>query len=48
MSFPELSIAPSLNDRLVPAHVRPALAARGLDLENFKPLSKEQMIAHLD
>lgn len=44
----ELSIAPQLNDRLVPSHVRPALAARGLDLETLKPLSKEQMMAHLD
>lgn len=44
----ELSIAPSLNNRLVPPHVRPALAARGLDLDNFKPLSKDQMMARLD
>lgn len=44
----ELSIAPSLNNRLVPPHVRPALAARGLDLDDFKPLSKDQMMARLD
>ena len=44
----ELSIAPSLNNRLVPPHVRPALAARGIDLDNFKPLSKDQMMARLD
>lgn len=44
----ELSIAPALNDRLVPPHARPALAARGLDIDNLTPLSKEEMIAHLD
>lgn len=45
---PELSIAPQLNDRLVPPHARPALEAQGLDINNFKPLSKEEMMAHLD
>ncbi|KAL1972477.1 hypothetical protein VTN31DRAFT_6891 [Thermomyces dupontii] len=44
----ELSIAPELNDRLVPPHARPALAARGIDLDNFTPLSPEEMRAHLD
>lgn len=44
----ELSIAPHLNERLVPAHARPALEAQGLDINNFKPLSKEEMMAHLD
>ncbi|KAJ5092260.1 hypothetical protein NUU61_007130 [Penicillium alfredii] len=44
----ELSIAPELNNQLVPAHIRPVLASRGLDLDNFKPLSKEEMMAHLD
>ncbi|KAJ5752327.1 hypothetical protein N7520_009244 [Penicillium odoratum] len=44
----ELSIAPELNDRIVPPHARPALEARGLDINNFKPLSKEEMMAHLD
>lgn len=44
----ELSIAPQLNDRLVPPHARAALAARGIDLNNFVPMSKEEMIAKLD
>ncbi len=49
-SFVELSIAPHLNQQLVPPHVRPALVAKGLDFDssNFKPLTKEQMIARLD
>ncbi|KAJ5663721.1 hypothetical protein N7507_004452 [Penicillium longicatenatum] len=44
----ELSIAPELNEQIVPPHARPALEARGLDINNFKPLSKEEMMAHLD
>lgn len=44
----ELSIAPQLNDRLVPPHARAALAARGIDLNNFVPMTKEEMIAKLD
>lgn len=44
----ELSIAPALNNRLVPPHARPALEARGLDIDNFTPLTKEEMMAHLD
>jgi glycogen synthase kinase 3 beta len=44
----ELSIAPALNSRLVPPHARAALEARGLDINNFIPLSKEDMLAHLD
>ncbi|KKY20591.1 putative glycogen synthase kinase [Diplodia seriata] len=46
----ELSIAPQLNSKLVPAHIRPTLAARGLDMESpdFKPLTKDQMMARLD
>ncbi|KAL1992951.1 hypothetical protein VTN49DRAFT_3708 [Thermomyces lanuginosus] len=44
----ELSIAPELNDRLVPPHARPALLARGIDLDNFTPMSPEEMRAHLD
>jgi hypothetical protein len=44
----ELSIAPSLNNQLVPAHVRPALEAQGLDIDNFKPLTKDEMMARLD
>ena len=37
-----------MNDRLVPPHARKALAAQGLDLDNFTPLSKDEMIARLD
>lgn len=44
----ELSIAPELNAQIVPPHARPALEAQGLDINNFKPLSKEEMMAHLD
>ena len=44
----ELSIAPELNHRLVPAHARAALQAKGLDIDNFKPLTKDQMMARLD
>ena len=46
----ELSIAPHLNQQLVPQHIRATLAARGLDFEspNFKPLTKDQMMARLD
>lgn len=44
----ELSIAPALNSRLVPPHARPALEARGLDIDNFTPLTKEEMMARLD
>ncbi|KAK2739024.1 regulator of ime2 [Myotisia sp. PD_48] len=44
----EMSIAPAMNDRLVPAHARAELAAAGIDLDNFIPLKKEDMIARLD
>lgn len=44
----ELSVAPQLNDRLVPPHARAALAARGIDLNNFVPMTKEEMMAKLD
>ncbi|RPB25299.1 Pkinase-domain-containing protein [Terfezia boudieri ATCC MYA-4762] len=44
----ELSVAPQLNDRLVPPHARAALAARGIDVNNFVPMTKEEMIAKLD
>jgi glycogen synthase kinase 3 beta len=46
----ELSIAPHLNNQLVPQHIRATLAARGLDFEspNFKPLTRDQMLARLD
>lgn len=45
---PELSIAPELNPRLVPAHMKPVLASRGLDIDNFTPLTRQEMIAKLD
>jgi glycogen synthase kinase 3 beta len=50
LTYAELSIAQHLNDQLVPQHIRPALIARGLDFEspNFKPLTKDQMLARLD
>lgn len=44
----ELSIAPALNHRLVPPHARASLASRGLDIDNFTPMAKEEMIARLD
>ncbi|KAH0538872.1 Glycogen synthase kinase 1, partial [Trichoglossum hirsutum] len=44
----ELSIAPELNQRLVPPHARPALIARGLDIDSFVPLTKDEMMARLD
>lgn len=44
----ELSIAPEKNIRLVPPHARRDLVLRGLDLEGFVPLSKEEMMARLD
>ena len=44
----ELSIAPHLNHKLVPQHVRPTLAAQGLDIDHFTPLTKHEMMAKLD
>jgi glycogen synthase kinase 3 beta len=44
----ELSIAPELNSALVPPHARAALQAKGLDIDNFTPLTKDQMMARLD
>ncbi|KAI9892370.1 MAG: regulator of ime2 [Vezdaea aestivalis] len=45
----ELSIAPELNQKLVPMHARPALKAQGLDIDNnFKPMLKDEMLARLD
>ena len=44
----ELSIAPELNAKLVPPHAKTALAAQGLDVDNFTPLTKDQMAARLD
>lgn len=46
--FLELSISPELNERLVPHHARPALLARGIDIHNLVPMSKEEMMAKLD
>jgi len=46
--FPELSIAPQLNHQLVPAYMKPILAAKGLDIDNLQPLTREQMAARLD
>jgi hypothetical protein len=44
----ELSIAPHLNSKLIPPHARAALVARGLDIDNFTPLTKDEMMARLD
>jgi glycogen synthase kinase 3 beta len=44
----ELSIAPHMNNQLVPAHVRPQLAAKGLDIDNLTPMTKDAMMARLD
>ncbi|BFZ55138.1 glycogen synthase kinase 3 [Savitreella phatthalungensis] len=44
----ELSIDPSQNHKLVPEHARQELLSRGIDIDNFKPLSNEQMSAKLD
>ncbi|KAK7966709.1 CMGC/GSK protein kinase [Apiospora aurea] len=44
----ELSIAPSLNHKLVPTHVQASLAANGLDIDNFTPIPKSEMMAKLD
>ena len=44
----ELSIAPQLNHQLVPAHIKPTLLSKGLDIDNLQPLTKDQMIARLD
>ncbi|GAA6059057.1 hypothetical protein JCM10212_001282 [Sporobolomyces blumeae] len=44
----ELSIRPDLNRKLVPSHVEPELASRGIDLNNFEPIPLEQMRITLD
>ncbi|KAI1377447.1 kinase-like domain-containing protein [Hypoxylon crocopeplum] len=44
----ELSIAPQLNQKLVPPHVKTVLASRGLDIDNFTPMTKQEMMAKLD
>lgn len=44
----EFSIMPELNQRLVPPHARKALLDKGIDLDNFVPMTKEEMMAKLD
>ena len=44
----ELSIAPEMSDTLVPAHARKGLLTRGIDLADFVPLTKDEMMARLD
>jgi glycogen synthase kinase 3 beta len=44
----ELSIATQLNSKLVPPHARARLAAQGLDIDNFTPMNKDDMMARLD
>lgn len=44
----ELSISPQLNDKLVPAHARKELSSRGIDLDDFSPMSQDEMMAHLE
>lgn len=48
----ELSIAPEHNQRLVPQYIRPGLVARDskldIDSPDFKPLTRDVMIARLD
>lgn len=50
LTLPELSIAPEMNQKLVPPHIKASLRARGLDIDSpsFKPLSKDEMLARLD
>ena len=33
---------------MVPPHVRPTLASRGLDLDKLVPMTKDEMMARLD
>ncbi|KAL9127740.1 MAG: hypothetical protein Q9217_003449 [Psora testacea] len=44
----ELSIAPEKNAKLVPFHARKGLISRGIDLDNFVPMTREDMTARLD
>ena len=46
--FSELSIAPERNARLVPPHARKELLSRGIDTENFNPMSQDDMKAQLE
>lgn len=47
-TLPELSISPEQNARLVPAHARKELLSRGIDVDNFIPMSQDEMMAHLE
>lgn len=47
-SYPELSIAPEHNARLVPPHARKELLSCGIDLEGFSPIPQEDMKAQLE
>ncbi|KZZ86908.1 Serine/threonine-protein kinase domain protein [Ascosphaera apis ARSEF 7405] len=44
----ELSISPELNKKLVPPHARAALEAQNINLDDFTPMTKEEMMAQLD
>ncbi|KAK9451937.1 kinase-like domain-containing protein [Limtongia smithiae] len=44
----ELSIAPELNFKLVPPHVRQTLIDQGIDIANFTPLTPEQLKVSLE
>lgn len=44
----ELSIAPHLNEKLVPPHAKATLKNQGLDIDNFNPMPKDEMLARLD
>lgn len=46
--LPEMSIATDLNDKLVPPHAKEELKAGGLDIDNFQPLTRDEMMAKLD
>jgi hypothetical protein len=40
----ELSVRPDLNAKLVPPHAEAALLERGIDVNNFQPLSAESCV----
>ena len=44
----ELSIAPDRNSILVPSHIKTQLRQNGLDIDNFTPMAKDEMMARLD
>lgn len=44
----ELSIRPDLNARLVPEDAKEGLLARGIDINNFEPVSLESLKVSLD